>query len=183
MYLPKKLFISLFFMALGLTFLPASTAAKDKEFDALVRHLQSTYRAKKVKIPFMWLARFAVKIVRPAGVKSFNFTLFENLKFSGATLDEEMQAAMRNSLNPEWIPLLRIRSRGGEQMYAYMRENGNNVKLMLVTIERDQAAVIRATFDPEKLAEFINNPKIFGISLGDKKPDAKALPAPEPEAN
>jgi hypothetical protein len=38
---------------------------------------------------------------------------------------------------------------------------------MLVTVNNANATVIRATFSPEKLAEFIENPKIFGIKLGD----------------
>ncbi|MEJ7701743.1 MAG: hypothetical protein WKF71_19175 [Pyrinomonadaceae bacterium] len=38
---------------------------------------------------------------------------------------------------------------------------------------KQQAAVIRATFNPEKLADFINNPKIFGISLDNKEKQTK----------
>ncbi|MBA2621714.1 MAG: hypothetical protein H0U87_10995 [Acidobacteria bacterium] len=139
--------------------------AKGGESDAIVRHLKTKYQAKKVKIPFMFLARLAVGVVRPAGVKSFSVTIFENLKFSPVTLDAEMRLAMRNSLSAEWSSLLRIRSRGGEQVYLYMREAGKSVRLMLVTIEKQEAVIIRATFNPEKLAEFVNNPKIFGISL------------------
>jgi hypothetical protein len=148
-------------------FAPAAKAT-DGEFDAIANHLKTKYQAKKVKIPFLWVARFAVKIVRPAGVKSFDITIFENLKFSRATLDEEMQAAMRNSLSAEWSPILRIRSRNGEQVYMYMREAGKDVKIMFVTIENDEAVVIRAKFNPDKLADFVNNPKIFGISLSDR---------------
>ena len=129
--------------------------------------MKTKYQAKKVKIPFMWVARFAVSVVRPAGVKSFSITMFENLKFSRATLDEEMRSALRKSFSADWSPIFRVRSREGEQVYMYMRESGDNVKLTLVTIDKDQAAVIRATFSPEKLAEFINDPKIFGISLND----------------
>lgn len=169
----KKLLIPLMFLFLVFTFAAPAATAKDKEFDAFVRQLQTTYQAKKVRIPFMWLARFAVKIVRPAGVKSFNFTLFENPKFSTTSLDDDMKSAAQNSLSADWSPILRIRSRQGDQVYAYMRENGKDIKLLLVTISNDNAAVIRATFNPDKLAEFINNPRIFGVSIGDDKDNAK----------
>lgn len=165
----KKYFITAIFLFLALTFVAPSVSARDDDYDKVVKHLQTKYHAKKISFGFMWLARFAVKVVRPAGVKSFNLTLFENLQFSRATLDEEMQAAMRSSLSPDWSPVIRVRSREGQQVYAYLREDGSNVKMMLVTIDSDNAAVIRATFSPEKLAEFINNPRIFGISLGDEK--------------
>ena len=64
------------------------------------------------------------KIVRPAGVKSFNVTLYENLTFSKATLDAEMQAAMKDLLGPEWSPIVRVRSREGQQVYMYMHDEG-----------------------------------------------------------
>ena len=146
---------------------PAS--AKPGEHEAIAKHLKAKYAAKKVSIPFMWLARAAVKVVRPAGVKSFNVTIFEDLKFSRETLDKEMRAAMRSSFGPEWSSILNVRSRDGEQVYMYMKEDGKNIKIALVTVDGDDAAVIRATFSPEKLVEFMNDPKIFGISLGDKQ--------------
>ncbi len=149
--------------------------AKKDESEAIVKHLKTKYKAKKVKIPFMWLAKFAVNVVRPAGVKSFSFTLYEDLQFSKETLDMEMQKAMRDALGAEWSPIMRVRSRGGQQVYMYMREDEKNVRLMMVTIENNQAAVIRAKFNPEKLAEFINNPKLLGISLNanDEQPNKK----------
>jgi hypothetical protein len=165
----KKLITPLFLLALVLAFAAPSASAKDREYEAVVNHLQKSFQAKKKKIPLLWLARFAVRIVKPAGVRSFNFTLFENLNFSSDTLDDEMQAVMRNSLSPEWIPMIRIRSQNQDQIYAYLREDGKNVKLMLAVINRREAAVIRATFNPDKLADFLNNPRIFGISLGDNK--------------
>ena len=157
---------ALTFLLLVFTF-SVSSAEAGGEYKAIVKHLKTKYKAKKVKIPFIWLARFAVSVVRPAGVKSFSVTIFEDLKFSGETLDAEMQTAMRNSFSADWSPIMRVRSRAGEQVYMYMREEGSSVKIAVVTIDRQQAAIIRATFSPEKLAEFINDPKIFGISLND----------------
>ncbi len=169
----KKLLIVLTLSLLALTFTAPAASAKTNEYDAIVRHLKTKYQAKKVHIPLLWMARFAVKVVRPAGVKSFNVTLFEDLKFSRESLDQEMQEAMKRSFDADWGSILRVRSRDGQQVYMYMRDSGSDVKVTLVTIDKEQAAVIRATLNADKLAEFINNPKIFGISLDDNKPDNK----------
>lgn len=162
--------LSLFWLMLTFAF---SAEAKGKEYEAIARHLKTKYQAKKVKIPFMWLARFAVSVSRPAGVKSFSVTVFEDLKFSKDSLDREMQTVMRTSFAEDWSPILRVRSRQGEQVYMYMRDLGKSVKIALVTIEENQATVIRATFNPDKLMSFIENPKIFGISLSDDKKETK----------
>jgi hypothetical protein len=142
--------------------------AKPGEFEAIANHIKTKYRAKKVSVPFMWLARAAVKVVRPAGVKSFNITIFEDLKFSRQTVHKEMRDVMRESFGPEWRPVVNIRSRDGDQVYMNMREDGKNIKIALAVIDEDEAVLIRATFNADKLAEFINNPKIFGISLDDR---------------
>ncbi len=169
MKIKKSILAAMVFLLLAFTFAAPAANAKGNEYEQIVRHLKTKYQAKKVKIPFMWLARFAVKIVRPAGIKSFSVTIFEDLKFSSETLDKEMQTAMRASFGADWSPILRVRSRTGEQVYMYMREAGKNVKISLVTIDKNQAAVIRATINPDKLADFMDNPKIFGISLDDSE--------------
>lgn len=169
--LSKKNILAFMILVLAFTFAaPLAAHAKGGEYKQIVRHLKTKYQAKKVKIPFMFLARMAVSIVRPAGVKSFSVTLFEDLKFSKETLDAEMQTAMRSSFDESWSPVFRVRSRDGQQAYMYMSEAGkSSVRIALVTIDKEQAAVIRATINPDKLVEFMDNPKIFGISLDDDK--------------
>jgi hypothetical protein len=184
MLIRKQILMAAAFLFLAFTFAVPAANAKGGEYKQIVRHLKTKYKAKKVKIPFMFLARFAVSLVRPAGVKSFSVTIFEDLKFSKETLDAEMQAAMRESFGEEWSPILRIRSRTGEQVYMYMRDAGkDSVKISLVTIDKQQAAVIRATVNPDKLAEFMDNPKIFGISLDDgtRTANNNSTETPEPE--
>lgn len=167
MLIKKKIIIAFVFLMLVFTFTAPAANAKPSEYKLIVNHLKSKYKAKKVKIPFIWLARAAVSLVRPAGVKSFSITLFEGLQFSRDTLDKEMRTAMRSSFGEEWSSIFNVRSREGQQAYMYMREDKNVVKITLVTIDKEQAAVIRATFNPDKLADFMNDPKIFGISLSD----------------
>ncbi|MEP6788494.1 MAG: hypothetical protein ABJB40_08685 [Acidobacteriota bacterium] len=181
----KSLLFTWGLLLLAFTFTaPAAQATKPGgEYDAIVSHLKSKYQAKKVHIPFMFLARFAVKVAKPAGVKSFNITLFNDLKFSKETLDLEMQEAMRRSFGPEWSSVFHVRSRDGQQAYMYVKEDGKNVRVTVVSVDKEEAAVIRATFSPEKLAEFINDPKIFGISLNDDdKKSNKHINKPKDEA-
>jgi len=179
----RKKLLPVVALSLFVLFAAIPAQAKPSEYDAIVKHLKTKYKAKKVNIPFMWLARFAVSVSRPAGVKSFSVTLFKDLKFSYSELDKEMQAAMRDSFGPEWIPAVRVRTRNGQQVYMYMREEGNVVKVALVTIDKQEAAIIRATFSPDRLADFINNPKILGINLGEEpRPTPGDQKIPEPSA-
>ncbi len=174
-----KILTALVFLLLFSAFAVSSANAKGNEYDAVCKHLEKKFQAKKVKIPFMWLARFAVGVVRPAGVKSFKVTTYTDLQFSRENLDAEMRDVMNNSFGKDWSPILRVRSKNGEQVYMNMRESGNSVKIMFVTIIQTQATVVRARFNPERLAEFINNPKIFGISIGDEEQVAETVEAKE----
>jgi hypothetical protein len=159
--------IAIFLSSLIFLNATAAEAKPPREYQAIVQHLKTKYKAKKVNLFFMWAARAIVSIARPAGVKSFSLTVFNDLKFSYETVDNEMSMAMRNSYGPEWSEVFHDRSREGQQAYLYLREAGKDVKVVLVTIEKENAAVMRATFSPEKVADFINDPKVFGVSLGD----------------
>ena len=142
---------------------PATARADD--FDAVVRNVRAACGGRKVGIPFLGLARFATKFVRPAGVKSFKLAVFEDLTRAGDV--SGLGAAIRQSLGPEWRPLVRVRSgRGAGQTHVYVRDAGDNLKLMIVALDGDQATVIRAKVSPEALAKFARDPKVLGISLG-----------------
>src|SRR5918911_5061613 len=164
-----KLFIhtlvALVVTASALMLAPRVARADDPEFDAITKHLKQHYNARRISIPFLGLANFFVRIVRPAGVKSFKVAIFEDLNFAPDKTDTGLGLVMRNALSPEWQPLLRTRSRDGEQVYVYAREAGENIKLMVVTIDRTDVVVARVKLSPKKLSEFLNNPKILGISI------------------
>jgi hypothetical protein len=161
----KRYFIYALALAVVLSGSYSTASAKDPAFDAITRHLKSQYKAKKRGIPFMGLARFAVKLIHPAGVKNIKVAIFEELDHVPAAGNNELNAIMRNALSAEWQPLVRIRSRDGEQMYVYATEDSKSVNLMVVNIDGSDAVVARVQLSPERLKEFLENPKILGISL------------------
>lgn len=144
--------------------LSSPLAVRADDFDSVVKNVRAACGGKKIRIPFLGLASFATKLVRPAGVKSFKLAVFEDLTRAGDV--SGLGAAIGQSLGPEWRPLVRIRSgRGAEQTHVYVRDAGDNLKLMIVTVDGDQATVIRAKVNPEALARFARDPKLLGISL------------------
>jgi hypothetical protein len=151
---------SLFYM------LPSNALAKGGDFDAVVRNVKVTCGGKRVRIPFLGLAGFATKLVRPAGVKGFKLAVFEDLERSGGAA--QLAPAVSQALGPEWRPLVRVRSRReGAQTLVYVSDAGENLKLMIVTIDGEQATVIRAKVNPEALAKFARDPKLLGVPLND----------------
>ncbi|HEX8291171.1 MAG TPA: hypothetical protein VF570_05430 [Pyrinomonadaceae bacterium] len=144
--------------------LSAPAAARADDFDAVVKNVRAACGGRKVRIPFLGLAGFATRVVRPAGVKSFKLAVFEDVTRAGDV--SGLGAAIGQSLGPGWRPLVRVRSgRGAGQTHVYLREAGDNLKLMIVTLDGRQATVIRAKVNPEALARFARDPKILGVSL------------------
>jgi hypothetical protein len=144
--------------------LSSPSAARADDFDTVVKNVRAACGGKKVRIPFLGLASFATKLVRPAGVKNFKLAVFEEVTRTGDV--SGLGASIGQSLGPEWRPLVRIRSgRGAEQTHVYVKDAGDNLKLMIVTLDGAQATVIRAKVNPEALAKFARDPKLLGIPL------------------
>ncbi len=140
--------------------------AEDREFKAITAHLTSRYQAKRKHIPFLGLAGFAVKLIHPAGVKSIKLVMFEDLNDSGRVNHAELNAVIREALDENWQPLVRVYSRkAGEQMFVYARNEGQDVKLMVVSLQEKEAFIARVKLNPETLAEWMEKPEILGISL------------------
>jgi hypothetical protein len=157
--------------------------AEDKSFSSVVKHMKSSYKAKQQGFfGAMMLARFAVKVVKPAGVKNFKVVFLRDLDFSegprpGAS---EFHAAIRGQINPLWQPLVTYSAPGQKQWsYVYVTQEKKDVKLLVVVVLRQEAFVVQTKFSPEKLMEFMNDPKIMGISLKGNQPPREGAEHPE----
>src|ERR1043165_9215642 len=164
----KRWPIYVLLLATLLSFSVARAHAEDRAFKAISTHLKTRYKAKRRGIPFLGLANFAVKIVRPAGVKSIKVAIFEDLDDFNNINHAELNTVIREALDEEWQPLVRVYSRrDGQQVFVYARDEGQDIKLMVVTLNQTDALVARVKLDPGALAKFMEDPKILGISLKD----------------
>lgn len=166
----KRIFTGALVIAVLLSIASATAQAKDdKSYSSVVKHLKSSYSAKQQGFfGMMMIARFAVKLVKPAGVKNFKVTMLRDLDFSRgpAPNSSEFHAAVRKSVNPVWEPLIQFSApRQRQWSYAYVTREKEDVKVLIVTVQQREAFVVQFKFSPERLIAFMNDPKIMGISL------------------
>ena len=100
--------------------------AKGKGFKDVVKHIETNYGAKKVRIPFLGLANFAIKLIRPAGVKGFKLAVFEDQNFSAREGAASFDAVMREAYNKDWRPMVQVSSKrnGASHTFIYVRSSG-----------------------------------------------------------
>ena len=98
-----------------------------------------------------------IKFWRPYGVKNFKLAMFEDQDFSASRDDLDFPAVIRAGINAGWSPLIQVWSRrDGERTYVFARATGkNDVKVLVVTLEQNEAVVVEAKFNPDKLSRAI----------------------------
>src|SRR5262249_11134281 len=114
------------------------------------------------------LANFAVKLIRPAGVKGFKLAVFEDQDFSARPEAASFDAVMREAYDEKWRPVVQISSKrdGASHTFIYVNSSGKAVQFALEVLEDSEAFVLEVKFNPDATARFLENPKIMGVSLG-----------------
>jgi VWFA-related protein len=145
----------------------AQPAALGDDFDMIVKNIESHYNARKRRIPFLGLAGFFVKIIRPAGVKSFKLAVFDEQDFRPGQRDFEFERAVKKSINSKkWKPMTRAISRStGNRAFVYTHQSGKDMEMLTITFSNRQAIVVQARINPDAVARFMEKPEILGFSL------------------
>ena len=147
----------LFLIGLGLaSLLPQPAFAKETDdFGKIVKHIEVNYHVHRQHRFAMGLAGFVVKFWHVAGVKNFKGAIFENQPFVNAASDSRFDEVVRAAMDSGWQPMVQEWDRrSGERTYIYARDLGKDLKVLVVSLESNEAVVIQVKVNPDKLAEF-----------------------------
>ena len=134
---------------------PTQAAASD-DFGKIVHHIEANYHVHRQHRWVMGLAGFTVKFWHIAGVKSFKGAIFENQPFVNAASDTRFDEVVRAAMDSGWQPLVQSWDRHtGERTYIYAQDLGKDMKLLVVSLESNEAVVLQVKVDPKKLNDFI----------------------------
>lgn len=148
--------VALFILALfGFSMLAPERSWAVDDFNNIVHQIESQYHVHR---NYHFLMGFAGMVVKCSshftGVKNLKMAIFEDpLSATDGGIDEVIQAAGKSG----WEPLLRSYSRrSGEHTYIYAQSGDNDMKLLIVSMDRDDTVVMQVKINPTKLSQFIS---------------------------
>ncbi|HKV93659.1 MAG TPA: hypothetical protein VJW20_14020 [Candidatus Angelobacter sp.] len=155
---------------------PQPAFAKD-DFGKIVKHIEVTYHVHRQHRWVMGIAGFVVKVSHIGGVKSFKGAIFENQPFVNAASDTRFNEVMREAMDSGWQPIVQEWDRhSGERTYVYAQDLGKDLRVLVVSLESNDAVVIQVKVNPDKLQDFIRE---AGVGKHDRAPDKEINPPAE----
>lgn len=163
----RRTFILLLFIitvaALALPIVAA--AAKEAEYHAVVKLIESHYRVKHRGIPFV--ANLGVKTAKVISKDArrvlrfgdFKLAIFEDQDFSGREAGGNIRMRMRQTLEPDWHPLVAVRMEEEGQTYTYTKPDGDKFKVLIIVIGQRDATVLQVNLNTEEFAKLLLNPE------------------------
>lgn len=158
-------------LSLALLLPSAVVQAKGDDFNSVVKLIEQFYGVKHQGISFlakagMKVATTAAKIKggtakRIAEAGSIKLAVFEDQSFDKEFT--QFRASLNSAMNETWMPLIQTIS--DEQTYIFLRDAGEKIHVLVITISRRDATVVQATLSPKNLALLIKDPEGTGKSI------------------
>ena len=114
-------------MRLALLFAALPALAADgwydgRPFDRMARQVENHFAARRTEIPFLGPATFFSHAARPVGEKGLRLAIFDKVVTEG-------RGEFSPGIDASWRPLVRVHSRGKNDVYTYARPEGSWTKL------------------------------------------------------
>ena len=173
----KTLLVSTLLLTM-LCLAPASVEAKGDDFGAVVKVVEEFYGVKHKGIPFLAKAGIKTATVaariaggskkRLAEAGSVKVAYFEDQEFNAKGGVANFRANLKATLAGRWLPFIQVLSlNDGAQTYVFLRDAGPKYMVLVVTIEKHDAAVVQVNLAPQTLAELMQNPNEMGKAITD----------------
>ena len=169
----KAIATSILIVAMTLTTANVVQANGD-DFNSVVKMIEQFYRVKHVGIPF--LAKAGMKVAttaarikggearRIAEAGSVKLAVFEDQSFNGDVM--KFRSSLNEALNVTWMPLVQtLSATDNEQVYIFLRDAGEKIHVLVITIEQRDATVVQVTVSPKNLALLLKDPEGTGKSI------------------
>jgi len=122
---------------LAVVLFAGTLSAGDSDFDRTVADLEDHLGKRRLRIPFLGVATFLAGAARPVGVHAFKLAVIEDV-------DGRDARGFEPRLRDGWRPVIRVKENRGRSMTTiYGRDEGNWVRMLMMTVNHDDAVVMQ----------------------------------------
>ncbi|MGZ8788305.1 MAG: hypothetical protein ACXW4P_08725 [Thermoanaerobaculia bacterium] len=132
-------------VAAALLILTAVALPLHADFASIAPAIAAQHGVKQVWIPFLSIARLAVRMIEPEGVHDFQLATFEGAD----DLDpRELQNIIRTKAGAGFVPLVQVWSKkSSEWSFIYARPSAKTDRLELLILTRDSSDTVLVRVD------------------------------------
>lgn len=135
------------------------------DFDSIASAIARQRGVKRIWIPFLGVARFAVWVASPKGVHDFQLATFEG----GGELDPaELRNLLREKAGEGFRPLVQVFSRRSNEwsfIYARPGKRANRMELIVLARDGDDTTLVRVDVDGSVLAQEVSKPRHMAVNI------------------
>lgn len=135
-----------------LLFAALPLASWGSEFNWLVREFARETGVEPLHIPLFGLVQFAVAVAQPAGTSELKLAVFEHVRLDPVRFKEMADNAAGNL----WRPMIRVHSTNGESTNIYAQTEGQRLRLLIATLDNQDATFVQVRLKPEELMRFLD---------------------------
>ena len=122
------------------------------DFASIARAIDAQHGVKRIWIPFLSIARIAVRMVQPEGVHDFQLATFEGAD----DLDPEaLRNIMRAKAGPGFVPIVQVWSKKSNEwsfIYAKPSPRSDRLELMILAHDSADTVLVRVDVDANVIA-------------------------------
>jgi hypothetical protein len=129
-------------------------------FDNVVHGIESRYHARATRIPFLGLMSGIARIATHGGVRNLHVVEFEHFVGDGpdGKIDgDEFEKLVEDRAGTGWQRIIRDTTRNSdEQSLIYVRPEGQQVGMMVVSLDGSDLNLVQISMNPDQLLEQIH---------------------------
>jgi hypothetical protein len=134
--------------------------AGDREFNSVVSTVEAQYGVHKMHVPLLGFATFCLKMAGTPGTSDMKIAVFQHMPRPRGSSDLEFEQRVTSSLGPEWQRFVRVRTQENNGFtIIYTNAGEKDIKMMIVTLQPDDATVVQVKLKSSDLKRWIDDPE------------------------
>lgn len=144
-------------LAAALLLLSVAAVPLHADFASIARAIDAQHGVRRIWIPFLGIARLAVRVAEPEGIHDFQLVTFEG---TDRVDPRKLHNIIRTQAGPGFTPLVQTWSRRSNDwsfIYARPSNRGDRLELIVLAHDDGDTVLVRVDVDANKIVRVMKD--------------------------